>query len=235
MSSSIDIKTVDREPSKEFFNLVEEFAQSFEKPKEVYKKLVDRGREEGFNDGEINMLINSYLKGRIAKSTLYDYRKEFLELPSPTKKSGSGQIDDNKVIEHSSQDKVKDKPEQYQDSQDLKKFRDERGTIEQQHQQPQEQEMIIHPSLLDQKVEEIARLDKEIEELKDLIQNIKKEKVESAMSKSHLTEYSIELSDQDLKDIAKNGGIAPLLLTLHQDGKTQTAKLDRTRLHQKKK
>ena len=66
----MDITTVDREPSKEFFNLVEAFAQSFEKPKEVYKKLVDRGREEGFNDGEINMLINSYLKGRIAKSTL---------------------------------------------------------------------------------------------------------------------------------------------------------------------
>ena len=111
-SNSENKNLTHREPSKDFFNLVEVLAQSFEKPKEVYKKLVDKGREEKFTDEEINMLINSYLKGRIARSTLSDYRKEFLELPSPTKNpsptnlSGSGHIDDKKVPEDSSIDNL---------------------------------------------------------------------------------------------------------------------------------
>ena len=100
----------------------------------------------------------------------------------------------------------------------------------------EEPEVIYDPKLLDEKIEQIAKLEVEKQELQDTLKTIKKEKVESSMSnKSSTIEYSIELSDQDLIDIKNNGGIEPLLITSHQDGKTITAKLDRMRLHQKKK
>jgi hypothetical protein len=92
-------KNLTMQPSKEFFNLIEEFARSFEKPKEIFEKIVQLGRNEGFSDNEIDLLINSYLKGRIHRNTLTNYRKEFLGLPEMHK---NVQIEAKKVIEESS-------------------------------------------------------------------------------------------------------------------------------------
>ena len=69
------------QPSQEFFNLVEEFAKSFIKPKQIYQKIVEKGRQEGFTDRDIDMILTSYLKGRVHDNTLTNYRNEFLTLP----------------------------------------------------------------------------------------------------------------------------------------------------------
>ena len=157
-----------------------------------------------------------------------------------------------KLVDKRYQSQRKPKPIENQPSKSLEKLRNEKGTIEQNNVMEQEgegfhpnvleessisdnDEPIIDPKLLDQKIEQIAELEKEKQELQDTLQTIKKEKVESAMSRSSTIEYSIELSDQDLIDIRNNGGIAPLLLTSYPDKNTVTAKLDRMRLQQKKK
>lgn len=118
----------------------------------------------------------------------------------------------------------------FQESPNLKKLREEKGTLVEE--QP---EMIIDPILLDEKIKEIAKLQEEKQALENTLQDLKKEKVESAMSKSFTTERELEFSDQDLTDIAKKGGIAPFILTAYPEQKTQTIKLDRIRLHEKKK
>lgn len=96
---STELENKNLSPSKDFFNLVEEFAQSFDKPKEIYKKIVDLGRNEGFKDTEIDLLVGSYLKGRVHRNTLANYKKEFLKIPELHK---NVHIDDKKVIEESS-------------------------------------------------------------------------------------------------------------------------------------
>jgi hypothetical protein len=200
--------------------------------------------KEGLNRTEaIQKIINDHsdLKG-FSRRTIYrdlpgdmkktDPRKELRELGQQAE-----QEEGNEDV-YKDSDVPNDTTEQLNktdsaESETLKKFREQHGTLEEEEEP--EPDTIIDPKLLDEKIQEIAKKDERIQELESTLQDVKKEKVESAMAKSRVTEYSIELSDQDLKDIAKNGGIEPLLLTLHADGKTQTAKLDRTRLHQKKR
>jgi hypothetical protein len=69
-------------PSQEFYNMVEELGKSIENTRDIYKKIVEKGHEEGFTDNIIDVLITSYLKGRVHRNTLTNYRKEFLKLPS---------------------------------------------------------------------------------------------------------------------------------------------------------
>ena len=90
-------------PSHTFYNMVEDFAKSFDRPKEIYKNIVEQGRTEGFSDDIIDMLVNTYLKGRVHRNTLSNYRKEFLHLPDMHK---FGQNEDKKVMEDSSIDNL---------------------------------------------------------------------------------------------------------------------------------
>ena len=95
----ISYKNLTKKPSKEFFELVEEFTLSFEKPKEIFRKIVELGRNEGYTDNEIDLLVSSYIKGRISRKTLYNYKKEFLELDDSSEMGKFTHIDDKKVIE----------------------------------------------------------------------------------------------------------------------------------------
>ena len=85
-------------PSIEFYNMIEELAKSIDKPRELYRNVVEKGRSEGFTDETIDILIGTYLKGRVHRNTLANYRKEFLKLPEMHK---NVQIDSKKVIEDS--------------------------------------------------------------------------------------------------------------------------------------
>lgn len=119
-----------KQPSKEFFELIEEFAKSFNKPKEIFKNIVELGRNEGFTDYEIDLLVTSYIKRRVNRKTLYNYRQEFLQLEDKESNQDNGEmgknppIDDKKVIEESSNNdkpKSKDEKEEPKEITDLRK------------------------------------------------------------------------------------------------------------------
>lgn len=136
------------------------------------------------------------------------------------------------VIEQSSSS-GKEQKQQNQPSPALEEFRNQHGTVEQQEEPEEEQTVIIDPQLLDRKIEEIAKLEQEIDDLKDLIQNIKKEKVESNMSKSYTSDYDIEFNDNDLIAIRNNAGICPLTITSYPEKKQSIVRFDRSRLNKK--
>ena len=120
-----------------------------------------------------------------------------------------------------------EKPEHYpQESPDLKKFRDEKGTLEQTHQpipQPTQQQedttteeepnVIYDPNLINNYVKKIAKLEEEIAKLK----------VERIPTRSNKFEfnYPLEVKDQ----------ILPLIITVFPDKQDGYVRLDKARLN----
>jgi len=87
-------------------NLIEQFRQeaqrlideTFIQIKERYRQLVDIGHSYGLDDDSIDWILQDLLSERINKRTLYNYRREYLQLENLS------EIADKKVIEDSSVD-----------------------------------------------------------------------------------------------------------------------------------
>lgn len=98
--------------SERFLQKAKELVDNLLNAREKFKELVDIGHKDGLEDYEIDMILKNILKEKLPKSTLYDYRKEFLHLESPKR----SKISHNKVVEQSSitnteEDKPKQKPD----------------------------------------------------------------------------------------------------------------------------
>ncbi len=72
--------TTSRQPSEELLKLIEELKLNLVKAKDLFVIVVNKARDEGFQDKEIYMLLDSNLKEIIPKTTLLRYRKEFIPL-----------------------------------------------------------------------------------------------------------------------------------------------------------
>jgi hypothetical protein len=69
-----------KQPSEDLLQLIEDFKGSIVKSKNLFVTIVNRARDEGFNDKEIDSLLYSKLKEIIPRKTLYRYREEFIPL-----------------------------------------------------------------------------------------------------------------------------------------------------------
>jgi hypothetical protein len=69
-----------KQPSEELFKLIEELKLNLVKAKDLFVIIVNKARDEGFQDKEIDLLLYSKLKEIIPKTTLLRYRKEFIPL-----------------------------------------------------------------------------------------------------------------------------------------------------------
>lgn len=74
--SSLTIK----EPSIELLKLIEDLKVNLLKAKDLFILIVNKARDEGFDDKEIDILLHSNLKEIIPKTTLLRYRKEFIPI-----------------------------------------------------------------------------------------------------------------------------------------------------------
>jgi hypothetical protein len=69
-----------KQPSDELLKLIEDLKVNLVKAKDLFIIIVDKARDEGFEDKEIDILLYSKLKEIIPKTTLLRYRKEFIPL-----------------------------------------------------------------------------------------------------------------------------------------------------------
>ncbi len=80
MTASEDLPITTKQPSDELLNLIEDLKSNLIKAKDLFILIVNKAREEGFQDKEIDTLLHSKLKEIIPRKTLYRYRQEFLPL-----------------------------------------------------------------------------------------------------------------------------------------------------------
>lgn len=78
ISESSPITT--KQPSDELLKLIEDLKINLVKAKDLFVLIVDKARDEGFEDKEIDALLYSRLKEIIPRKTLYRYRQEFIPL-----------------------------------------------------------------------------------------------------------------------------------------------------------
>lgn len=70
----------DKQPSKELLKLIDDLKINLVKAKDLFVRIVNKARDEGFEDKEIDVLLYSKLKEIIPRKTLYRYRQEFIPL-----------------------------------------------------------------------------------------------------------------------------------------------------------
>jgi hypothetical protein len=80
MTTIEDSSLPTKKPSSELLNLIEDLKYNLIKAKDLFVTIVNKAREEGFDDKEIDMLLYSNLKEIIPKTTLLRYRKEFIPI-----------------------------------------------------------------------------------------------------------------------------------------------------------
>jgi hypothetical protein len=69
-----------KQPSQELEKLLEELKNNFSNTKNIFERAVNKAKEEGFTDKEIDSLLYSKLKEVIPRKTLFRYREEFIPL-----------------------------------------------------------------------------------------------------------------------------------------------------------
>jgi len=80
MTASENLPITTKQPSDELLNLIEDLKGNLIKTKDLFVIVVNKARDEGFQDKEIDTLLHSSLKEIIPKTTLLRYRKEFIPL-----------------------------------------------------------------------------------------------------------------------------------------------------------
>jgi hypothetical protein len=80
MTASENLPITTKQPSDELLNLIEDLKGNLIKTKDLFVIVVNKARDEGFQDKEIDILLHSNLKEIIPKTTLLRYRKEFIPL-----------------------------------------------------------------------------------------------------------------------------------------------------------
>jgi hypothetical protein len=85
-----------KQPSEELIKLIDELKNNFLNTRDVFVKVVNKAKEEGFNDKEIDSLVYSKLKEIIPRKTLYRYREEFIPL-AIDKRNNNKNIEQNYV------------------------------------------------------------------------------------------------------------------------------------------
>ena len=102
----IAVKILSKKPSEELLNLIKEIGNLGRRLAELFEKIKQKGREEGFTDDEIKGLLRTHLKGSLTLGQInwYLYEKDKINLRKQL--VGSGQIDGNKVIEQQANEKV---------------------------------------------------------------------------------------------------------------------------------
>jgi hypothetical protein len=80
MTITEDTPITTKQPSEEILRLIEDLKVNLVKAKDLFVRIVNKARDEGFQDKEIDMLLHSNLKEIIPKTTLLRYRKEFIPL-----------------------------------------------------------------------------------------------------------------------------------------------------------
>jgi hypothetical protein len=106
MTTIEDSSLTTKNPSNELLNLMEDLKYNLIKTKDLFVTIVNKARDEGFNDKEIDTLLHSKLKEIIPRKTLYRYRQEFIPLAinernnsvkQPSIISGSNDTTDTKI------------------------------------------------------------------------------------------------------------------------------------------
>jgi hypothetical protein len=69
-----------KQPSEELLKLINELKSNILNFKDVFTRVVNKAKKEGFTDKEIDSLLYSKLKEVIPRKTLYRYREEFIPL-----------------------------------------------------------------------------------------------------------------------------------------------------------
>ena len=80
MTASDNLPITTKQPSDELLNLIEDLKGNLIKTKDLFVIVVNKARDEGFQDKEIDTLLHSNMKEIIPKTTLLRYRKEFIPL-----------------------------------------------------------------------------------------------------------------------------------------------------------
>ena len=84
-----------KQPSQELEKLLEELKDNFSSTKNIFERAVNKAKEEGFTDKEIDSLLYSKLKEVIPRKTLFRYRQEFIPLAIDKRNNNSSDDDDD--------------------------------------------------------------------------------------------------------------------------------------------
>jgi hypothetical protein len=82
-----------KQPSEELLKLIDELGNKFLSTRDVFVRVVNKAKDEGFNDKEIDSLLYSKLKKIIPRKTLFRYREEFIPLAIDKRNNNNSQND----------------------------------------------------------------------------------------------------------------------------------------------
>jgi hypothetical protein len=70
------VKILSKKPSAELLNLIKEIGQLSRKLSDLFERIKEKGREEGFTDNELKDLLRAHLKGLLTRGQINWYVHE---------------------------------------------------------------------------------------------------------------------------------------------------------------